>query len=111
MIRAPLRIAATVIGSGGCEISQTARGNTVAPTIDPAEMWRVQATITRKTIAVANRGMGARHRYAPVKLATALPPFPPRKSGKAWPAITATAAADIHNGLDPVSRPASQTAR
>src|SRR5436190_23632805 len=98
MIRAPLTIAAMVTGSGGCEISQTARGNTVAPTIDPAEVWRVQGTITRKTIAVARRGVGARRRDAPGGRATALAPCPARRPGAAWPARPATAAAALHSG-------------
>src|SRR6185295_17587244 len=46
-----------------------------------------------------------------MKLATALPPLNFRKTGKAWPAITASAAALIQWILPPVSLSASQTAQ
>src|SRR5947208_2123906 len=107
----PLTIAATVTGRGGWEIIHTASGNAPAPVIEPTEMWRVQATITMNTTRVASSGSGVRQRYAPVKLATALPPLQPMNIGYACPAITAKAAADIHSALPSVRRPASQTAR
>src|SRR6266568_1279176 len=98
-MNAPLTRAASSTGSGGWEISQTASGNPPAPTIEPTEMWRVAATITTNTTSVAASGNGVRQRYAPTKLATAFPPLPPRNIGNAWPAITASAAADIQAAL------------
>src|SRR5260370_24711659 len=103
--------AARWTGGGGWEISQPASGNAPAATIEPTEMWRVAATITTNTTSVAASGSGVRQRYAPTKLATAFPPLPPRNIGNAWPAITASAAADIQAALSSDRRPASQTAR
>src|SRR5579885_3006964 len=95
MMNAPPRTEAAATGHGACWISHTASGNTAAPTIDPIEMWRVDATTATNTTTIAATASGARHRNAPRKLATALPPRNFRNTGYACPAITANAAALI----------------
>src|SRR4051794_41351613 len=110
-MKADATIAAITTGGSDFRISQTASGNTVAPTIEPIEIWRVQATVTTKTGSTAATAPGVRHRKAPTKLATAFPPWNLRNTGYACPAITAKAAALIQNGLWSVVRPASQTAK
>src|SRR5438105_339416 len=111
MIKAPATIAATSIGKGGCKSNQTPSGKVAAPTIEPMEIWRVQATVTTNTTATAATAHGVRHKKAPTKLATALPPWNLRNTGKACPDITVSAATLIHQGLCSVSCPAIQTAR
>ncbi len=68
------------------------------------------ATIITNTSNAARSGSGVRYRKAPMKLATAFPPWNCRNTGKAWPPITASAAALDQNGDPSVISAAIQTA-
>src|SRR6185369_14483989 len=110
-MNAPPITAAVTITIGDFPTSQTASGKVAAPTIEPIEICRVQTTTATKTTTSAASAHGVRQRNAPTKLATAFPPLNLRNTGKACPAITASAATLIHNGSPPVQRAASHTAR
>ena len=80
-MRRPAMAAATT-GSGG--LLNQPDGQREAwrpPTIEPIEMWRVQATTATNTTSTAASASGVRHRNAPTKLATALPPWNFRNTG------------------------------
>src|ERR1039457_2338121 len=97
MTNAPATAEAITAGPGACVTSQTDNGRVAAPTMEPMEICRVQITTTTNIILSTATAHGVRHRKAPTKLATALPPRNPRNTGYAWPAMTASAAALIHS--------------
>src|SRR5208283_3977663 len=109
-MNAALSSAATSTGQISPEIIQTASGNAAAATIEPSEMYRDHATTATNTTSTAAKASGVKHKNAPTKLATALPPRNDRKTVYAWPSITTTAAAAIQRTSPPVSLPADHTA-
>src|SRR5580658_5321224 len=105
-MNAPASTAVGKTGYWGCCTIHTANGNVAAALMEPSEIWRDHATTPAKTTSTQTIASGVRHKNAPIKLATALPPRNRRNTGYACPAITASAAADIHIALPPLSRPA-----
>src|ERR1051326_3633699 len=81
MMKAQARIAAASAGQSDFCTSHTASGKVAAPAIEPIEICRVHATTPTNTMTSAAIAHGVRHRNAPTKLATALPPANPQKSG------------------------------
>src|ERR1700674_3232061 len=110
-MKAPARNAASSTGAGGCRIIHTPNGNVAAARIEAAEMKRVTAAVIRNTSRTAMRGNGVKYKNAPMNVDTAFPPLNFKNTGKAWPAMTASAARLVHEGELSVSFAASQTAR
>src|ERR1039457_813970 len=104
MTNAPATAAAITAGHGARITSQTDSGRVAAPTMEPMEICRVQITTTTNIIVSAATAHGVRHKKAPTKLATALPPRNPKNTGYAWPAMTASAAALIHRHSSNIKR-------
>src|ERR1043166_6174375 len=108
MMKAQARIAAASAGQSDFCTSHTASGKVAAPAIEPIEICRVHATTPTNTMTSAAIAHGVRHRNAPTKLATALPPRNRRNTGYACPAITVIAAALIRS-VQPQTRSEEQT--
>src|SRR5438105_9313934 len=110
MTKAPAIAAAATTDQSGCSINHTPNGNRPEAMIDPSEIWGLDQTTATKTTSTARTGHGVRYRKAPIKDATALPPWNLRKTGNACPAMTAKAARLIQTGSWAVYRDISHTA-
>ena len=65
---------------------------------EPSETYRVAATTRTKTPTMTRTAQGERTANDPTAVATPFPPRNPKKSGKTWPRIAATAAAPSQRG-------------